>query len=91
MTKCMSKKGMFLCVFNVMMSSCVQGECRLQMEAQRLSLSQIHAAQIELQQEDSEHRTHTLELKLQNLRDNGEGEQTCRRSLLCVFVARQCF
>ncbi|KAL3043725.1 hypothetical protein OYC64_003565 [Pagothenia borchgrevinki] len=50
------------------------GECRLQMEAQRLSLSQIHAAQIELQQEDSEHRTHTLELKLQNLRDNGEDE-----------------
>ncbi|KAK5883531.1 hypothetical protein CesoFtcFv8_019852 [Champsocephalus esox] len=50
------------------------GECRLQMEAQRLSLSQIHAAQIELQQEDSEHRTHTLELKLQDLRDNGEDE-----------------
>ncbi|KAK1880144.1 A-kinase anchor protein 9 [Dissostichus eleginoides] len=50
------------------------GECRLQMEAQRLSLSQIHSAQIELQQEDSEHRTHTLELKLQNLRDNGEDE-----------------
>ncbi|XP_010789773.1 A-kinase anchor protein 9 isoform X3 [Notothenia coriiceps] len=50
------------------------GECRLQMEAQRLSLSQIHAAQIELQQEDSEHRTHTLELKLQNLKDNREDE-----------------
>lgn len=85
------KRHVPLCVD--VMSSCAQGECRLQMVAQRLSLSQIHAAQIELQQEDSEHRTHTLELKLQDLRDNGEGELSCRRSLLCVFlfVARQCF
>ncbi|XP_037649678.1 A-kinase anchor protein 9 isoform X2 [Sebastes umbrosus] len=48
------------------------GECRLQMEAQRISLSQIHAAQLELLQEDSDARTHTLELKLQNLKDHGD-------------------
>lgn len=64
---------------------CGQGECRLQMEAQRISLSQIHAAQLELLQEDSDARTHTLELKLQNLKDHGDrGERTC--CLLCAFV-----
>uniref|UniRef100_H3DJI4 Pericentrin/AKAP-450 centrosomal targeting domain-containing protein n=1 Tax=Tetraodon nigroviridis TaxID=99883 RepID=H3DJI4_TETNG len=42
-----------------------QGECRLQMEAQRISLSQIHAAQLELLQEETEARTHSLELRLQ--------------------------
>lgn len=42
-----------------------QGECRLQMEAQRLSLSQIHAAQFELLQEETEALSHSLELKLQ--------------------------
>ncbi|XP_028452594.1 A-kinase anchor protein 9 isoform X6 [Perca flavescens] len=48
------------------------GGCRLHMEAQRISLSQIHAAQLELLQEDSDARTHTLELKLQNLKDHDE-------------------
>ncbi|KAF1381707.1 hypothetical protein PFLUV_G00156800 [Perca fluviatilis] len=48
------------------------GECRLHMEAQHISLSQIHAAQLELLQEDSDARTHTLELKLQNLKDHDE-------------------
>ncbi|XP_035849224.1 A-kinase anchor protein 9 isoform X4 [Sander lucioperca] len=47
-------------------------ECRLHMEAQRISLSQIHAAQLELLQEDSDARTHTLELKLQNRKDQDE-------------------
>ncbi|XP_045915257.1 A-kinase anchor protein 9 isoform X4 [Micropterus dolomieu] len=48
------------------------GECRLQMEAQRISLSQIHAAQLELLQEDTDARTHSLELELQNLKDHGD-------------------
>ncbi|KAM6903836.1 A-kinase anchor protein 9 [Lycodopsis pacificus] len=48
------------------------GECRLQMEAQRISLSQIHAAQLELLQEDSDARAHTLELKLQSCKDHDE-------------------
>ncbi|XP_019957525.2 A-kinase anchor protein 9 isoform X4 [Paralichthys olivaceus] len=42
------------------------GECQLQMEAQRISLSQIHAAQVELLQEETDAHTHSLELKLQN-------------------------
>lgn len=57
-----------------------QGEYRLQMEAQRISLSQIHAAQLEVLQEETDARTHSLELKLKNLKDHGDqGEQTCSR------------
>ncbi|XP_068431052.1 A-kinase anchor protein 9 isoform X3 [Clinocottus analis] len=51
------------------------GECRLQMEAQRISLSQIHAAQLELLQVDSDARTHTLELKLQSWKDHGDQDE----------------
>ncbi|XP_039977214.1 A-kinase anchor protein 9 isoform X2 [Xiphias gladius] len=47
------------------------GECRLQMEAQRISLSQIHAAQLELLQEETDARAHSLELKLQNRKGHG--------------------
>ncbi|XP_054461660.1 A-kinase anchor protein 9 isoform X3 [Anoplopoma fimbria] len=52
------------------------GECRLQMEAQRISLSQIHAAQLELLQEDSDARAHTLELKLQDRKDHGDHDES---------------
>ncbi|KAM7373294.1 hypothetical protein PAMP_008158 [Pampus punctatissimus] len=48
----------------------VNGECRLRMEAQRISLSQIHAAQLELLQEETDAHAHTLELKLLNLKDH---------------------
>ncbi|KAK9526749.1 hypothetical protein VZT92_015432 [Zoarces viviparus] len=51
------------------------GECRLQMEAQRISLSQIHAAQLELLQEDSDTRAHTLELKLQSWKDHSDQDE----------------
>ncbi|XP_038135289.1 A-kinase anchor protein 9 isoform X4 [Cyprinodon tularosa] len=44
-------------------------EGRLQLEAQHISLSQIHAAQLELLQEETEASKHSLELKLQDLRD----------------------
>ncbi|KAL0962245.1 hypothetical protein UPYG_G00337570 [Umbra pygmaea] len=37
-------------------------ECRLQLEAQRVSLSQIHAAQLELLREQTDACSHTLEL-----------------------------
>lgn len=40
------------------------------MEARRISLSQIHAAQLELVQEETDTRTHLLELKLQKLSDH---------------------
>ncbi|KAJ3609749.1 hypothetical protein NHX12_024260 [Muraenolepis orangiensis] len=40
------------------------GECKLQLEAQRLSLSQIHAAQLELLGEQTAHHTTPLETRL---------------------------
>lgn len=64
-----------------------QGECRLQMEAQRISLSQIHAAQLELLQEETEARTHSLELRLQQQSSQeGPGEEIPRsnRWLMCL-------
>ncbi len=88
----------------VVYSSCVnvmvflpwifKGECRLQMEAQRISLSQIHAAQLELLQEETDARTHSVELKLQNLKDQGDQGEQLRRQLAqgaCVSVAKQRF
>lgn len=42
------------------------------MEAQHISLSQIHAAQLELLQEETDTRSHTLELKLHELRGHGD-------------------
>ncbi|KAM9838219.1 A-kinase anchor protein 9 [Aulostomus maculatus] len=48
-----------------------QDECRLQLEAQRISLTQIHAAQLELLQEETDTRTRSLELRLQNVKDHG--------------------
>ncbi len=42
------------------------------MEAQRISLSQIHAAQLELLQEETDAHKHSLELKLQNLKDHAD-------------------
>ncbi|XP_072226072.1 A-kinase anchor protein 9 isoform X3 [Leuresthes tenuis] len=51
------------------------GECRLQMEAQRISLSQIHAAQLELLQEETNARTHSLEMRVQDLRGHGDRDE----------------
>lgn len=66
-------------------SSCFKGECRLQMEAQRISLSQIHTAQFELLQEETDARTRSLELQLQGLKDRGaQGEQI--ESFVCICV-----
>lgn len=55
-----------------------QGKYRLQMEAQHIGLSQIHAAKLELLQEEVDNRTHSLELKLQEQSDHGDrGEGIC--------------
>lgn len=60
------------------------------MEAQRISLSQIHAAQLEVLQEETDACTHSLELKLKNLKDHGDqGEQICSR--LPLNVPREAF
>lgn len=46
------------------------------MEAQRISLSQIHAAQLELLREETEARTQSLELRLQQKSSQGhQGEE----------------
>lgn len=58
------------------------------MEAQRISLSQIHAAQLELLQEGTEAHTHSQELKQQELRNHTDlGEKTRCRLSRCVFEA----
>ncbi|XP_062414443.1 A-kinase anchor protein 9 isoform X2 [Pungitius pungitius] len=65
------------------------GECRLQFEAQRISLSQMHAAQLELLQEGSDARTHTLELKLQSWKDRDD-PKTFKRHHLLQAVSEEC-
>lgn len=50
------------------------------MEAQRISLSQIHAAQLELLQEETEARTHSLELRLQQKSSQGDPGEEIRLS-----------
>lgn len=58
------------------------------MEAQRISLSQIHAAELELLQEETDIRTHSLELKLQNQTDHGDmGEHMCSWLPACLLCA----
>lgn len=57
------------------------------MEAQRISMSQIHAAQLELLHEETDARAHTLELKLQNVKDHcDQGELMCSLLPLCASV-----
>ncbi|XP_035801753.2 A-kinase anchor protein 9 isoform X3 [Amphiprion ocellaris] len=51
------------------------GDCRLHMEAQRISLCQIHAAQLEVLQEETDARTQSLELKLQDLKDHSDHDE----------------
>lgn len=54
------------------------------MEAQRISLSQIHTAQLELLQEQTDAQTRSLQLKLQNQKDHSDlGEQMCSWLALC--------
>ncbi|XP_041822985.1 A-kinase anchor protein 9 isoform X2 [Melanotaenia boesemani] len=55
------------------------GECKLQMEAQRISLSQIHAAQLELLQEETSARTRSLEKKLQDQKGHPEQQRSVFR------------
>lgn len=59
------------------------------MEAQRISLSQIHAAQIELLQEETDAHKHSLEQKLQDMKDRGDqGEWMCSQLPLCLQQSR---
>ncbi|KAM6899994.1 LOW QUALITY PROTEIN: A-kinase anchor protein 9 [Xenentodon cancila] len=68
------------------------GECRLQMEAQRLSMSQIHAAQLELLQEETDPCTRSLELKLQDKTDHGDhgGQKTFKYQNIIQAVSDEC-
>lgn len=55
------------------------------MEAQRLSLSQIHAAQFELLQEETEALTHSLELKLQRRSSRADPGEEIHHSITSPF------
>ncbi|XP_062291626.1 A-kinase anchor protein 9 isoform X2 [Scomber scombrus] len=68
------------------------GECRLQMEAQRISLSQIHAAQLELLQEETDTCAHTLELKQQNVKDHCDQDEPkiSRYQNMLQAVSQEC-
>ncbi|XP_074543123.1 A-kinase anchor protein 9 isoform X2 [Halichoeres trimaculatus] len=66
------------------------GECRLQMEAQRISLSQIHAAQLELLQEETDTRTNSLQLKLQTLKDHANKEPKFKYHNMLQAVSEEC-
>lgn len=56
------------------------------MEAQRISLSQMHAAQLELLQEETEARTHSLELRLQQKSSHRDPGGEIRRYVSTGFV-----
>ncbi|XP_032437219.1 A-kinase anchor protein 9 isoform X1 [Xiphophorus hellerii] len=62
-------------------------ECRLQMEAQRISLSQIHAAQLELLQEETDA---SLDLRLHPLREqSGPGGRKKSKHMI-EAVSEEC-
>lgn len=58
------------------------------MEAQRLSLSQLHAAQLELLQEEAHVLTHTAEPKMQSQKVHSDPGEA---SASFVSVAKQLF
>lgn len=45
------------------------------MEAQRISLSQMHAAQLELLQEETDAHTKSLQMRLENQKDRSSAGQ----------------
>ncbi|KAM9737616.1 A-kinase anchor protein 9 isoform 2-T2 [Menidia menidia] len=65
-------------------------ECRLRLEAQRLSLSQIHTAQIELLQEETNARS--LQTTVQDLRGQGDRDerQIFKYQSLVQAVSEEC-
>lgn len=67
-----------------LLSLFVKVECRLQLEAQRISLSQMHAAQLELLREQADARACILELgRLKEPRGAGVCVTLCVRT--CIF------
>lgn len=64
-----------------------KGECVLQMEAQRISLTQIYAAQLELLQEETDAHTHSPELKLQKVEHHDDqGEMKLASAFACMYI-----
>ncbi|XP_043993561.1 A-kinase anchor protein 9 isoform X3 [Gambusia affinis] len=62
-------------------------ECRLQMEAQRISLSQIHAAQLELLQEETDA---SLDLRLHHLREQSGPGGRRKSKRMIEAVSEEC-
>ncbi|XP_064836312.1 A-kinase anchor protein 9-like isoform X4 [Oncorhynchus masou masou] len=66
-------------------------ECRLQLEAQRISLSQIHAAQLELLREQTDARTCILELGcLKEPRDFTDDPKSSKYQNVVQIVSEEC-
>ncbi|XP_031644533.1 A-kinase anchor protein 9 isoform X5 [Oncorhynchus kisutch] len=66
-------------------------ECRLQLEAQRISLSQIHAAQLELLREQTDSRACILELgRLKEPRDFTDDPKSSKYQNVVQIVSEEC-
>ncbi|XP_071229891.1 A-kinase anchor protein 9-like isoform X3 [Salvelinus alpinus] len=66
-------------------------ECRLQLEAQRISLSQIHAAQLELLREQTDARACVLELgRLKEPRDFTDDPKSSKYQNVVQIVSEEC-
>ncbi|XP_029591189.1 A-kinase anchor protein 9 isoform X4 [Salmo trutta] len=66
-------------------------ECRLQLEAQRISLSQIHAAQLELLREQADARACILELgRLKEPRDFTDDPKSSKYQNVVQVVSEEC-
>ncbi|XP_021416066.2 A-kinase anchor protein 9 isoform X5 [Oncorhynchus mykiss] len=66
-------------------------ECRLQLEAQRISLSQIHAAQLELLREQTDARACILELgRLKEPRDFTDDPKSSKYRNVVQIVSEEC-
>ncbi|XP_038827475.1 A-kinase anchor protein 9-like [Salvelinus namaycush] len=66
-------------------------ECRLQLEAQRISLSQIHAAQLELLREQTDARACVLELgRLKEPKDFTDDPKSSKCQNVVQIVSEEC-
>ncbi|XP_042165991.1 A-kinase anchor protein 9 isoform X5 [Oncorhynchus tshawytscha] len=66
-------------------------ECRLQLEAQRISLSQIHAAQLELLREQTDSRACILELgRLKEPKDFTDDPKSSKYQNVVQIVSEEC-
>ncbi|KAK7898929.1 hypothetical protein WMY93_019782 [Mugilogobius chulae] len=71
-------------------SSADHGECRLRMEAQHLSLSQIHAAQLELLQEEADAQVKAVEMRLQKDQRDQDAPRHFKYENMVEAISEEC-